>query len=527
MDASRRRFVGLCLAAPVLANDGTSSSAQRSDANTAWPSSFPALRQTVHGRPLTYLDSAATTLRPQSVIDALVHYHSLDNANPSRAHTLASRAADHLAAARQTVARFINAADASEIVFVRGTTEGVNLVASAWGPTTLRSGDEIVISIAEHSSNLMPWTRLARERGATVRVVDVTDEGRLEPQAVEKALSTRSRIVALTHVSNVLGAVNPIKEICALAHAAGARVVVDGAQGVPHVKIDVRDLGCDFYIFSGHKMLGPMATGVLWGRRELLDSMPPYHVGSNMAHAVELDRAEFEHGAQKFQAGTPDVAGPVGLAAAIRFFEEAGGRRLVSALIGHWSSTASNDWQVFHDFGSSARAAPTNGYRCSPSCSRGARRWTLRARSMNKGLRLEPATWQRCPCSSASTRRKPSAHRRTSTPLCGTSTNWLTRCTQSGSEAPTEFGAQHGAPPSRDSPRGTTVLIRSPRLAEREADMIDSGEGLNAISRREFMNARPGPRQEPLSRAFQAPSPPARILVAPRSCASSPTGQCS
>ena len=228
MDSSRRRFVGLCLAAPVLASDGTLTSAQRSAASTTWPSVFPALRQSVHGRPLTYLDSAATTLRPQSVIDALVRSYSLDNANPSRVHTLASRAADHLAAARETVARFINAADASEIVFVRGTTEGVNLVASAWGPTTLSSGDEIVISIAEHSSNLMPWTRLARERGATLRVVDVTDEGRLEPQAVEKALSTRSRIVALTHVSNVLGAVNPIKEICAQAHAAGARVVVDG-----------------------------------------------------------------------------------------------------------------------------------------------------------------------------------------------------------------------------------------------------------------------------------------------------------
>lgn len=321
MDASRRRFVGLCLAAPVLASDGSLGSAQRSDTSTTWPPVFPALRQSVHGRPLTYLDSAATTLRPQSVIDALVHYYSLDNANPSRVHTLASRAADHLAAARQTVARFINAADPSEIVFVRGTTEGVNLVASAWGTTTLGSGDEIVISIAEHSSNLMPWTRLARERGATVRTVDLTDDGRLEPQAVKKALSARSRIVALTHVSNVLGAVNPIKEICAQAHAAGARVVVDGAQGVPHVRIDVRDLGCDFYVFSGHKMLGPMATGVLWGRRELLDSMPPYHVGSNMAHGVEFDRAEYEHGAQKFQAGTPDVAGPVGLAAAIRFFE--------------------------------------------------------------------------------------------------------------------------------------------------------------------------------------------------------------
>jgi cysteine desulfurase/selenocysteine lyase len=285
---------------------------------------FPALQQTIHGQPLIYLDSAATTLRPLSVIDALVQYYSSDNANPSRVHTLASRAADHLAAARQTVARFINAADASEVVFVRGTTEGVNLAASAWGPANLKSGDELVLSIAEHSSNLMPWTRLARERGATVRVVDVTDEGRLEPQAVEEALSARTRIVALTHVSNVLGAVNPIKEICALAKMAGACVVVDGAQGVPHLKVDVRDLGCDFYVFSGHKMLGPMATGVLWGRRELLESMPPYHVGSNMAHAVGFDHAELEHGAQKFQAGTPDVAGPVGLAAAIRFFEGAG-----------------------------------------------------------------------------------------------------------------------------------------------------------------------------------------------------------
>jgi cysteine desulfurase / selenocysteine lyase len=324
VDCNRRRFVGLCLAAPVFATDGVLTRARQSDASTTWPSVFPALRQTVHGRPLTYLDSAATTLRPQSVIDALVQYYSLDNANPSRVHTLASRAADHLAAARETVARFINAADPSEIVFVRGTTEGVNLVASAWGPTNLKAGDEIVLSIAEHASNLMPWTRLARERGAKVRVVDVTDEGRLEPEAVKKTLSARTRIVALTHVSNVLGAVNPIKEISALAHAAGATVVVDGAQGVPHLNVDVRDLGCDFYIFSGHKMLGPMATGVLWGRRELLDAMPPYHVGSNMAHAVGFDAAEFEHGAQKFQAGTPDVAGPVGLAAAIRFFEGAG-----------------------------------------------------------------------------------------------------------------------------------------------------------------------------------------------------------
>lgn len=324
MDSNRRRFVGLCLGAPVLATEGTLSGSQRGEAGAAWPSSFPALRQSVNGRPLTYLDSAATTLRPQSVIDALVQYYSLDNANPSPVHTLAGRAASRLAAARQAVARFINAADASEIVFVRGTTEGVNLLASAWGTANVKSGDEIVVSIAEHASHLMPWTRLARERGAHLRVVDVTGEGRLEPSAIANTLSRRTRLVALTHVSNVLGAVNPIKEICAQARAAGARVVVDGAQGAPHVKVDVQDLGCDFYVFSGHKMLGPMATGVLWGRRDLLDAMPPYHVGSNMAHAVELDHAELEHGAQKFQAGTPDVAGPVGLAAAIRFFEDAG-----------------------------------------------------------------------------------------------------------------------------------------------------------------------------------------------------------
>ena len=383
----------------------------------------------VRWRPGQRGDDASTSVRhrrARAVLLAGQHH-------PSRAHTLASRAADHLAAARQTVARFVNAGDASEIVFVRGTTEGVNLVASAWGPTHLRSGDEIVISIAEHALNLMPWTRLARERGATVRVIDVTDEGRLEPQAVKKAFSPRSRIVALTHVSNVLGAVNPIKEICALAHAAGARVVVDGAQGVPHVKVDVRDLGCDFYIFSGHKMLGPMATGVLWGRRELLDSMPPYHVGSNMAHAVEIDRAELEHGAQKFQAGTPDVAGPVGLAAAIRFFEEAGDAAWSpddQALVKHGLERLAGIPRL-RIIGprSAENRAPVFTFVLT-----GVRRWMLRACWMNKGLPSEPATWPRCLFSSASARPKPFAHRPTCTPLCGTSTDWPTRFTESGCE---------------------------------------------------------------------------------------------
>jgi cysteine desulfurase / selenocysteine lyase len=181
-----------------------------------------------------------------------------------------------------------------------------------------------VLTIAEHSSNLLPWSRGARQAGAKLRVVDVDDEGRPRLDHFREILSKRTRIVAFTHVSNVLGYINPAREMCALAREVGARVVIDGAQGAPHVKIDVQDIGCDFYVFSGHKMLGPMGTGVVWGRRELLDTMPPYHVGSNMAHDVDSERADFEHGALKFQAGTPDVAGPVGLAAAVRFFKAAG-----------------------------------------------------------------------------------------------------------------------------------------------------------------------------------------------------------
>jgi cysteine desulfurase/selenocysteine lyase len=289
-----------------------------------WPSPFPALEQRVNGQKLVFLDSAATTLRPQSVIDALVDYYSTDNANPTRVHTLGSRAADRLADARATLARFVNAGGPEEIIFVRGTTEGMNLVTRTWGAATLRPGDEIILSISEHCSNLLPWTWLARQTSAHVRVVDVDDDGRLRLDQFAKLLTNKTRIVALTHASNVLGHLNPVKEITALARQAGAGVVIDGAQGVPHANVDVRDIGCDFYVFSGHKMLGPMGTGVVWGRGELLDSMPPYHVGSNMAHDVEFDRENFEQGALKFQSGTPDVAGPVGLAAAVAFFDAAG-----------------------------------------------------------------------------------------------------------------------------------------------------------------------------------------------------------
>lgn len=323
MKSNRREFLSTCAAASLAAHAVAGKEAQTVAQHT-WPSTFPALRQRVNGHPLTFLDSAATTLRPQSVIDALVDYYSTDNANPARVHTLASRAADRLAAARQALATFVNAADAAEIIFVRGTTEGINLVANTWGAANLKPDDDIVLTIAEHSSNLMPWTRAARQAGAQVRIVDVDDEGRLRLDQLRQVLSKRTRIVAFSHVSNVLGYLNPAKEICAMAREVGARVVIDGAQGAPHTKIDVQDLGCDFYVLSGHKMLGPMGTGVVWGRRDLLDAMPPYHVGSNMAHAVDFEHAEFEHAAQKFQAGTPDVAGPVGLAAAVAFFDAAG-----------------------------------------------------------------------------------------------------------------------------------------------------------------------------------------------------------
>ena len=320
--STRREFFSSCGAAVVAANTpGTLRSRERQMPS---PSAFPALAQKINGHPLTYLDSAATTLRPQSVIDALVDYYSTDNANPAKVHQLAIRAAERLHGARLAVARFIGASDPLEVVFVRGTTEGLNLIAATWASAHLQRGDEVVVSVAEHYSNLLPWTRAAESAGALIRVAEVDDEGRLTAERVAAVLSKRTKLVAFSHVSNVLGYVNPVRELTAAAKTVGAVVVVDGAQGAPHVRVDVQEFGCDFYVFSGHKMLGPMGTGVVWGRRELLDRMPPYHVGSNMAHQVSIGSAELEHGALKYQAGTPDVAGPVGLRAAVSFFEHAG-----------------------------------------------------------------------------------------------------------------------------------------------------------------------------------------------------------
>lgn len=290
-----------------------------------WRSHFPALAQQVNGSTLAYLDSAATAQRPTEVIDAVADFYRRDNANPGRTlHVLARRADEDYESARRTVAHFINAADPLEVVFTRGTTEGINLVASAWGAANLRPGDEVLLTVAEHASNMLPWQLAARRAGALVRYLDVDDKGRIRLEQLDTMLTARTRVLAFMHVSNVLGLINPAKAICARARAAGAMVMIDGAQSVPHFKTDVQDLGCDFLAFSSHKMMGPMGTGVLWGRRELLDAMPAFQAGSNMAHDVDLDGANYSPGALKFGAGTPNVSGPVGLAAAVRFIERIG-----------------------------------------------------------------------------------------------------------------------------------------------------------------------------------------------------------
>ena len=290
------------------------------DRVTRWRDDFPALDQTVNGHPLAYLDSAATTQRPAAVLTALLDYYRHDNANPGDTlHALARRAYEQYEGARRGLAAFINAADPEEVVWVRGTTEGINLVASAWARPRLRPGDELLLTVAEHASNLLPWRLVATQTGATVRYVDVDDEGRVRLDDLDRKLSARTRLVSFSHVSNVVGYINPAAEICTRARHAGARVLIDAAQSVPHVPLDVRSLGCDFLVFSGHKMLGPMGIGVLWGRRELLEDMSPYQAGSNMAHEVDLASQQFAHRAHKFGAGTPNVSGPVGLAAAVQY----------------------------------------------------------------------------------------------------------------------------------------------------------------------------------------------------------------
>jgi cysteine desulfurase/selenocysteine lyase len=285
-----------------------------------WRGDFPALDQSVNGRRLAYLDSAATTQRPRAVLEAMLDYYRHDNANPGGAlHALARRAHERYEHARATVPAFINPGQPDEVVWVRGTTEGINLVASAWARPRIRPGDELLLTVAEHASNLLPWRLVAEQTGATLRYVDLDDAGRVRPDDLERKLSARTRLFSFSHVSNVTGYINPAAQLCARARSAGARVLIDAAQSAPHVSLDVQSLGCDFLVFSGHKMLGPMGAGVLWGRRELLEEMPPYQAGSNMAHAIDIASQEFEHAARKFGAGTPNVSGAIGLAAAVNY----------------------------------------------------------------------------------------------------------------------------------------------------------------------------------------------------------------
>jgi len=286
---------------------------------------FPILSQSVHGKPLVYLDNAATTQKPRAVLDAVNRYYEHDNANVHRGvHTLSERATIAYEDARTRVGRFVGAASSSEIVFLRGATEALNLVAHSLAQTELREGDEVVVSYMEHHSNIVPWQMACARTGARLRVAPVDENGELMLEELAALLGPRTKIVAVTHVSNALGTVNPIARIAQVAHDAGARLVVDGAQAVPHIPLDVDALGCDFYAFSGHKVYAPMGIGALWGRRELLEKLPPYQGGGEMILSVTFEQTTYNTVPHKFEAGTPDVAGAVGLAAALDYLDALG-----------------------------------------------------------------------------------------------------------------------------------------------------------------------------------------------------------
>ncbi len=284
---------------------------------------FPILSTQVHGKPLIYLDNAATTQKPRRVIDAISHYYETTNANVHRGvHTLSQRATDEFEAAREAVRAFLNAADSREIVFTRGTTEGINLVAQSYAREFLAAGDEILIGAAEHHANIVPWQMLARQRGTVLKVAPINEAGELDMAAFERLLNPRTKLVAIGHVSNALGSVNPVARIVELAHAAGAKVLVDGAQSVAHGAVDVRALDCDFYAFSGHKLFAPTGIGVLYAKAELLEAMPPYQGGGDMIKTVSFEHTEFNDIPYKFEAGTPHIAGAIGLKAALDYLRE-------------------------------------------------------------------------------------------------------------------------------------------------------------------------------------------------------------
>ncbi|KAA8785186.1 cysteine desulfurase/selenocysteine lyase [Paenibacillus sp. 4624] len=286
---------------------------------------FPILHQEINGHPLVYLDSAATSQKPRAVIDAVKHYYEYENSNVHRGvHTLGSRATDAYEGAREKVAKFINARRTQEIIFTRGTTTALNLVASSYARANCKEGDEIVLTQMEHHSNLIPWQQVAKETGATLKYIPLQPDGHIELSDVEQTITNKTKVVAIAYVSNVMGLVHPVKQIAEIAHRNGAVIVVDGAQSTPHMKVDVQDLDCDFYALSGHKMCGPTGIGALYGKKALLESMEPIEFGGEMINDVGLYDSNWKELPWKFEGGTPIIAGAVGLGAAIDFLEQIG-----------------------------------------------------------------------------------------------------------------------------------------------------------------------------------------------------------
>ena len=283
---------------------------------------FPILHQDIHDQPLAYLDNAASAQRPVQVIEAVAEYYRRDHSNVHRGvHTLSQRATDAFEGAREKVRRFMNARSTKEIIFTRGTTEAINLVAQSWGRTNLGAGDEIVITHLEHHANIVPWQMLCEQTGATLRVIPMTSSGEIDLDAARGIVNPRTRLLAFGHVSNALGTIHPVADLVALAKSVGALVLIDGAQGVPHMRVDIQALGCDFYAFSAHKLFAPTGIGVLWGREALLNAMPPWQGGGDMILSVSFEKTTYNSLPWKFEAGTPHIAGAVGLGAAIDYLE--------------------------------------------------------------------------------------------------------------------------------------------------------------------------------------------------------------
>ena len=292
---------------------------------------FPVLKQTIHGKPLVYLDNAATAQKPYAVIEAIRKFHEVDCANIHRGvHELSQRSTAAYEGTRAKMKRFLNARSKSELIFVRGTTEGINLVASSWGHKNVREGDEIIISAMEHHSNIVPWQMVCEATGAKLRVIPINDRGELILEEYARLLNPRTKMVAVTHVSNALGTINPVAEIIAMAHRAGALALIDGAQAAPHLKVDVQALDADFYALSGHKMVGPTGIGILYGKSKLLNAMPPYQGGGDMIKTVTFEKTTYADLPYKFEAGTPNIAGGIGLGAAVDYLSHIGLDRIAA-----------------------------------------------------------------------------------------------------------------------------------------------------------------------------------------------------